>query len=310
MPSNETPVLSIIIINYNGGDRMLACLESIVAYPGRRGVEVITYDNASRDGTPDRIAGRFPDVTLLRGTENLGYCRAFNLAAKCARASYLLALDNDTRLLAGALDEMLDFLEQHPEVGAVGSNLYNPDMTLQLASRRFPGALSGIFSRRGLLTRFFPGNPVSRHHLMIDCFDAGEPFEVDWHSAASLMLRREVYDAIDGFDEAYFVYWADADLGARIQAAGYTTFNVPAAKIIHDETLAGRKGRLNARMVIDFHRGAYRFYRKHRIPGRANPIALIAWLGLAARATMLIAFDHVRWNLRKFVLRETEPGRR
>ena len=204
-------------------------------------------------------------------------------------------------MLGGAIDQMLDFLEQHPQVGAVGSNLYNPDMTIQHAARRFPSALSGIFSRRGVFRRLFPGNHVSQRDLMIDCYESGEPFEVDWHSAASLMLRRSALDKAGGWDENFFVYWADADLCAQIRSAGYTVFNLPSAKVIHDETLAGRKGHLNPRMVIDFHRGAYRFYRKHQIRGRANPMAAIAWLGLAMRATMIIAFDRAKWQFRRFM---------
>lgn len=301
MCSKDVPALSVIIVNYNGGERFLTCLESLFEHSGRQPIEVIVYDNASHDGTPARVAEKFPGVTLLRGTQNLGYCRAFNAAARNARAPYLLALDNDTRMLAGAVDQMRDFLDQHPEVGAVGSNLYNPDMTVQHAARRFPSALSGLFSRRGVFTRLFPRNHVSQHDLMIDCYGSGEPFEVDWHSAASLMLRRAVLDTVGGWDESYFVYWADADLCAQIRTAGYTIFNLPSAKVIHDETLAGRKGRLNPRMVIDFHRGAYRFYRKHRIRGRANPMAPIAWLGLVMRATMIIVFDRVRWQLRRFM---------
>ena len=310
MSSNQAPQLSVVIVNFNGGARVLACLESLYTFPCRRPFEVIVYDNASRDDTPNLIAARFPDVNLIRGDKNLGYCSAFNAAVRqCARAPMLLALDNDTCVLEGAIDTMFDFLEQRADVGAVGSNLYNPDGSLQHAVRRFPRALSGVFSRRGLLTRLFPNNPVARQDLMIDYRNAEQPFPIDWHSAASLMMRRAAYDQIGGFDEDFFVYWSDADLCARIHAAGYAVYNVPAAKIVHDESLAGRKGRLNARMVVDFHRGAYLFYLKHRLRSRANPLAPLVWLGLAARAMAIIGFDRLRWKWRQFMLDQTAPGR-
>lgn len=310
MSSNEAPELSIVIVNYNGGPRMLACLESIYAYPSRRPFEIIVYDNASGDDTPNLIAARFPNVTLIRGNANLGYCRAFNAAVRnCARAPLLLALDNDTRMLEGALDKMLDFLDGRADVGAAGSNLYNPDGSLQYAVRRFPRALSGVFSRRGILTHLFPNNPIARRDLMNDRRDLEQPFEIDWHSAASFMMRRAVYDQIGGFDETFFVYWADADLCARIHASGYKVYNVPAAKVIHDESLAGRKGRLNARMVIDFHRGAYLFYRKHRLHGRATPLAALVWLCLAARTMLVIGIDRLRWKWRQLRFEKAEPGR-
>ena len=141
----------------------MACVESILAYSGTRSIEVIIYDNASRDGTPESIAEQFPGVHLIRGSETLGLCRGFNIGARVARAPFIMALDNDTRLLAGALDEMLDFLQSHSGVGAVGSNLYNPDMTLQLSARRFPNAMSALSGRRSWLTRLFPDNRIARH---------------------------------------------------------------------------------------------------------------------------------------------------
>ena len=310
MNSNQAPALSVVIINFNGGARVLACLESLSTVPCRRPFEVIVYDNASRDDTPNLIAARFPNVNLIRSHENLGYCSAFNAAVRqCARAPILLALDNDTCVLEGALDTMFDFLELRPDVGAVGSNLYNPDGSLQHGVRRFPRALSGVFSRRGILTRLFPNNPVARQDLMIDYRNAAQPFPIDWHSAASLMIRRAAYEQAGGWDEDFFVYWSDADLCARIHAAGYKIYNVPAAKIVHDESLAGRKGRLNARMVIDFHRGAYLFYLKHRLRSRANPLAPLVWLGLMARALAIIGFDRLRWKWRQLMLGQAEPGR-
>ena len=102
------------------------------------------------------------------------------------------------------------------------------------------------------------------------------------------------YGISGGWNESYFVYWSDADLCARMREAGYKIYNVPKSRIIHDETLAGRKGPRNPRMVVDFHQGAFRFYRSHRLRGRFHPLAPIAWFGLALRAATVIAYDYVR----------------
>ena len=291
---NASPVLSIIIVNYNGGELIQRCLAAIFEHPPRRHFEIIVIDNASGDGSPELIAENFPDVRLIRSDVNGGLCKAFNHGARVTTAPYLLSLDNDTRVLENALDELLEFMENNPDVGGVGSNLYNPDMSLQYASRRFPGALSALFGRRSLLTRLFPNNPVSHHDLMTDCRYDDAPFEVHWHSAASLLLRREALERIGGWNESYFVYWSDADLCARMRAAGYRIYNVPKSRIVHDETLSGRKGPRHPRMVIDFHEGAYRFYRTHRLRWRFHPLAPIAWLGLRLRAAALILYDYVR----------------
>jgi len=289
--------LSIVIVNYNGGRLVEACLASIEEQVSRRTVETIVVDNGSTDGSGDRIAERFPRIELVRSPENLGLCRAFNRGLARARGAAVLALDNDTRLLPGALDAMLDFLDAHPEAGAVGSALLNPDGSLQAASRRFPSAWSGLFGRRSLLTRWFPGNPIARRDLMQDAADETRPFEVDWHSAASLMVRREVVDRVGGFDERFFVYWSDADWCARIRRAGWKVYTVPDARIVHDESLAGRKGRPRPKMVIDFHRGAWLYYSTHRTASPWSPTSLAAAAGLATRASLLIASNWVRSRL-------------
>ncbi|MBS1104800.1 MAG: putative glycosyl transferase [Deltaproteobacteria bacterium] len=292
-----TPGLSIVIVNYNGGRLVEACLASIAEHVSRRPFETIVVDNGSTDGSGDQIANGFPGVQLLRSPNNVGLCRAFNQGLARTSGTAVLALDNDTRLLPGALDAMLDFLDAHPEAGAVGSALLNPDGSLQAASRRFPSAWSGLFGRRSLLTRWFPNNPIARRDLMHHAVDQMRPFEVDWHSAASLMVRREVIDRIGGFDERFFVYWSDADWCARIRRAGWKVYTVPDARIIHDESLAGRKGRPRAKMVIDFHRGAWLYYSTHQTSSPWSPRSLAAAAGLATRAAALIGSNWLRSKL-------------
>ncbi|RIL07160.1 MAG: hypothetical protein DCC71_04085 [Proteobacteria bacterium] len=294
-PSSAEPRLSILIVNYNGGALLDRCLQSLRDAAPACAVETILVDNASTDGSGERAAHDFPEVRVVRNAENVGLSKAFNQALAQARGEFLLSLDNDTRVQPGALQGMMDALAD-PRVGAAGGMLLNPDMTPQKTARNFPSALNAVFGRRSFVTRVWPDNPVSRRYLMEDQLESGtQPYSVGWVSTAALMVRRDVVQRVGGLDEGFFVYWTDADWCARIRAAGYDIRAVPGANVIHDENLKGkRRARRSTRMMVDFHKGAYRYYRKHRASSPWNPMALVALVGLSARAGTLIAWDYVR----------------
>lgn len=288
--------LSIIIVNYNGGDLLDRCLESIRDNPPAVPYEVILIDNASVDGSAERARASFPGLVHIDNTGNLGLSKAFNQGLEVARGDLILCLDNDTRALPGSLQALVDAADANPEVGAVGSKLLNPDMTPQKTARRFPSALNAVFGRRSFITSWWPGNPVSRRYLMEERLESDtDPYEVDWVSTAALLVTRKVIDEVGGLDEAFFVYWTDADWCARIRKGGYAIQCVPASKIIHDENLKGkRRTRRSTKMMIDFHRGAFIYYRRHRASSPYSPMALAALAGLSLRAATLIAWDYLR----------------
>lgn len=287
--------LSIIIVNYNGGELLDRCLQSIRENGLDEHFETILVDNASGDGSGERAATRFPELRMVWNRDNVGLSKAFNQGLAIATGAHILSLDNDTRVLPGALRAMVDALAD-PRVGAVGALLYNPDMTPQKTARRFPSALNAVFGRRSAITRHWPDNPLSRRYLMEDQLESGtEPYGVGWVSTAALMVRRDVTDRVGGLDDGFFVYWTDADWCARIRAAGFDVQAVPASKIIHDENLKGkRRARRSTKMMIDFHKGAYRYYRKHRANSPWSPMAAVALVGLSLRAATLIGWDYVR----------------
>lgn len=288
------PVLSIIIVNFNGGVLLDHCIESIFASRQACEVEVILVDNASTDGSSERVAAGHPTMIFRRCTENLGLAKAFNQGLALARGKYLLSLDSDTRVLPGALEALVSHLDGSPAVGVAGGWLLNPDMTPQKTARRKPSALNALFGRRSLMTRLAPNNPISRRYLMEDMLRQQTPFEVDWVSTAALMARRDAVDRVGGLDEAFFVYWVDADWCARMRAAGWRIDAVPGARVIHDENLKqGRRTRRRTRMILDFHRGAYHYYRKHHVRHSWSPMHLVAIVGLSMRAGVLVAADYL-----------------
>lgn len=290
--------LSIIIVNYNGGLLVDTCLKSIYDNPPDGEFELIFLDNASTDGSGERVKAQFPQMTYIDVGANVGLSKAFNKGLALAKGRYLLSLDNDTRIFPGAMQSLIDFMDANPEVGATGSMLLNPDMTPQRTFRKKPSAINAIFGRRSLITKLWPSNPLSRRYLMDDQTEGTEPFEVDWVSTAALMISRQAFETAGGLDEDFFVYWVDADWCARIRAAGWKVFAVPESRVIHDENLKGkRRARRNVRMLKDFHRGAYLYYRKNHARSPLNPMAWIAFVGLSARAASMIAMDYIRFEI-------------
>lgn len=302
------PDVSVVIVNFNGGTLVHQCVASVANHVGRSTLEVIVVDNGSTDGSADAIASAFPHVRLLRRRDNAGLAKAFNEGVAMMRGQFLLSLDDGTDVLPGAVDALVRFLRANPKVGAAGARLYDPDMTLQPVARRFPHPMNALFGRRSLAARWFPNHPLVQRYLMSAFVNESEPFAVDWNSSAALMVRREVLDAVGAMDGRYFVYWVDADWCYRMRQAGWEVFCVPEARVVHLENLrTGHRKRPRARMVIDFHMGAYRFYRDNVVHGWWKPMGLVAAVGLFTRATALIAANLVSERLGRVWRRTAAP---
>lgn len=287
--------VSIVLVNYNGGDLLARCLASIAEAPPRRAFEVIVVDNASVDDSADRALRDHPAVAVIRNAQNVGLARAFNQGARASRGRHVLALNNDAMVTPGAIDALSDALDARPELGAVGSGIVDADGRPERTARRFPHPLNALFGRRSLLTRWLPGNPISARYLMAECEGRTEPYEVDWVSLASMMVRREAIEQVGLLDEGFFVYWVDADWCHEIRDAGWSIAAVPASRVVHEEGIrAKRRGVWRPRMLLDFHLGAYRYFRKHHLRSRWNPLAPLVFGGLMARAGVLLLADSLR----------------
>lgn len=189
-------VLSVIIATYNARDLLADCLRSIERNPPGERYEVIIVDDASKDDTFDMVRRCFPEVRLLRNEVNRHYAFSNNRAVACSRGKYLLLLNNDTIVLAEAIDRMLAFLREHPHVGAVGCKLLNEDRSVQHSVKSLPNVGSAFFGARSIITRLFPGNPISRQHLLHLGRDMTTPFPAGYVSSAAVMLPRHVMDKV------------------------------------------------------------------------------------------------------------------
>lgn len=265
MNSNPTDV-AVILVGRDSALFLEQALRSLLAADWKSYTyEVIYVDNGSKDGTAAMLQSKFPDVKTVLNSCNLGFCKAANQGSRIANSRYFFFLNDDTVVLDGAIRQLAEFLDQTDEVSVVGSRLLYPDKSEQWSGRRFPTPLNGLLGRRSALTRLFPNAKAVRRYLFKDQLAGELPFEVDWVSAAAMMFRSEVFRMVGGFAEDYY-YFHECVICDRMQKAGCKTFLHPGSKIIHYEGFGSgsRPLRVQKWHIVDFHRGAFRFYCEQR----------------------------------------------
>jgi N-acetylglucosaminyl-diphospho-decaprenol L-rhamnosyltransferase len=266
-------------VNFNSGPHLGTCLQSIAEHAPC--AEVIVVDNASRDGSEDAAARVGPPVTLIRNPVNAGFARAVNQAFTAARGDFVLILNPDCVLFAGALAVLVRELESHCECAIAGPAILDEDGSLQGSVRGDPTMLTGLFGRTTLLTRLFPNSNLARRNVRTTIANPASR-EADWVSGACMLARRTAVDAVGGFDERYFLYWEDADLCRRLRARGYTIRYVPAGRVMH---IGGRSSQsARGAAIRAFHRSAFTYYATHVARGRFT--RAVAWLLLTGRCRL------------------------
>ena len=223
--------LSIIIVNWNSVSYLRKCIESVFANTRGIDFEVIVVDNASYDGCGEMLATNFPAVKFIQSAHNLGFAGANNLGFSHSSGDNLLFLNPDTEILGSALDVMLAALAAIPNAGAVGCKLLNPDLTVQTSCiQRFPTVLNQLLDTDYLIRRF---PQVSMFGVRPLYFYRGTPEPVEVISGACIMTKRHVFDAVHKFNTEYFMYAEDLDLCFKIRKAGFRSYYVGEASVIH-----------------------------------------------------------------------------
>lgn len=286
-PKQSPPTVSIIVPSYNAREVLSGCLESIEASQPTASIEVIVIDDASTDGTHAMVRTRFPATVLLRNETNLGYAASCNRAMRLARGEFIYMLNNDTRMLRGAIDEMTKFLTEHPDAGAVGSRVLNEDGSIQWTVKALPSFSSAIFGARSILTRLFPTNRFSRRHLLHIGRDPRTPFSAGLVSGSSSMFPRNVVELVGELDERFF-YHVDADYCKRVWDAGWKVYYLPSAAVVHLNHQGGSMSdwKQRFRSIWRFHWGSYLYYRKHILRSRWSLMQPLVITGLTARALL------------------------
>lgn len=250
-------MISVVIVSYNAREELDACLSSVYERSPPPELEVIVIDNASTDGSAAMVRERFPRVTVLESSDNLGFARASNVAWRRARNPLVLFLNSDTSVPKGALERMADKMERDPEIGALGPLLKNPNGTIQMSFGNMM-SLSAELRQKILDAGYRDGRGPLRGY--VEARHAKER-DVDWVSGACLLTRRELLEKINGFDEEFFLYSEDVDLCARLRAEGYRIVFTPDVEVIHHRGSSASKDRDNA--FVESQRSRLHFYRKH-----------------------------------------------
>jgi hypothetical protein len=224
-----TAALDVVIVNWNAGEQLRACLASLAASEGAEHLRVVVVDNASGDGSADGLDLPGLALTLLRNRDNLGFARACNQGAVLGSADTILFLNPDTEVSRDGIAIARARLDAAPGTGIVGARLVDEAGRTHRTCARHPTGLS-LIAHTLFLDRLLPGRV--RPHFLLD-WDHAETRAVDAVMGAFLMIRRPLFARLGGFDERFFVYWEDADLCARASAAGFAVCHVAEAEIRH-----------------------------------------------------------------------------
>ncbi|RLC12254.1 MAG: glycosyltransferase family 2 protein [Deltaproteobacteria bacterium] len=229
----NSPLISIIIVNWNAGQQLSGCLESIANanLDGFNLERVVVVDNASTDGSLKGIVDLSLPLTIINNTENCGFAAACNQGAKDSQSDYLLFLNPDTRLFKDSLIKPLAFMEQpeNQKIGITGIQLVDEDGQISRTCARFPTPAM-FFSKMLGLNILFPRQFPS--HFMSE-WDHGETRDVEQVMGAFFLIRRHLFEALNGFDEQFFVYFEEVDLSYRANNAGWKTVYLADARAYH-----------------------------------------------------------------------------
>jgi GT2 family glycosyltransferase len=223
-----TGSVDIIIVNWNAGNQIKVCIDSIISNRNSLINKIIVVDNASTDKS-DVDIDTIENVTLIRSDKNLGFGKACNLAAKLVNSEYILFLNPDAALFADTLSKSLNFMQDptNANVGICGVQLLDEAGNISRSCARYPSALHWIIHALAL-DKIFPHQSL----LMVD-WDHSKTIEVNHVMGAYLLVRRTVFNLLDGFDERFFVYYEDLDFSYRAHLAGWKSLYLSDVQAFH-----------------------------------------------------------------------------
>jgi GT2 family glycosyltransferase len=260
------PTLSYCVVNTNGRDYLLACLEAIErTHPAGIEREVLVLDNASDDGSAEAVREQGGEVRLIALERRTGKAENDSTLMREAAGKYCLLLNEDSELRPGAAEALVAALDADPQAAAAGAQLLDADGNPVPCAWRFPGvgtALAGAMFLHRWLTVQSRGATTRR---------------VDWAQSSALLVRREAAAEVGYLDPAFFVYYDECDFCKRLSDGGWRTLFVPSAEAVHHDQLSTDLAAGLPR-IVEFHRNRDLYMRKHHGPGAARTVRwLTAW---------------------------------
>jgi N-acetylglucosaminyl-diphospho-decaprenol L-rhamnosyltransferase len=274
------PDVTVSVVNHNGRATLLPLLESVAREAEGLAVETVVLDNASEDGAAAEVRARFPGVRVVEQPFRAGFGANHNRVMRETAGRYVFVCSHDAELAPGSLRRLVAFLDARPRAAVAAPRLRYPDGREQASAWRFPTPAA---SAVGLLT-------LDRVGIVQSGGD--EPRRVDWAMGAALLLRRAALDEVGLFDEGFFMFSEETDLCRRLADAGWETWLVPDAVVVHAES-ALRAG-VPAERIAEEWRSRRRYWAKHHSPAGARAAARLAAARYAARAGIAGAVRRVR----------------
>jgi len=295
--------LAIVIVNYNVCNLLRDCLKSVYASTGAAqggslGFETCVVDNASPDGSAGMVAREFPQVHLIRNTQNTGYAAANNLGLryfgfsdqqsaiqnpKSKISRYALLLNPDTIVPPDAFVQMIELMDEHPDFGVSGPKLVRLDGSLDLACRRGFPSVEVSFWRLTKLSKIFPhSRRFGRYNMTY--LDPDQAAEIDSVVGAFMLVRREAIEQAGLLDEIFWMYGEDLDWAYRIKQCGWKVYYYPQVVVTHVKRASSSQDNAGAaKAKYEFDRAMWLFYRKHYQATTPAPIDWLVKLGLGLK---------------------------
>lgn len=273
--------LGLVVVTYRSSDVLAGFLDSLTQS------SLVPEDIVVVDNSPTKVSlpkkGSLQAVSVIHRPDNPGYGTAANLgvAALSDSCDWVVVCNPDILVDKDTLQLLLDEAESHDSAGSLGPAIRNDDGSLYPSARALPSL--GIGIGHGLLGVVWPGNPWTRAYR--GDYESSSTRETGWLSGSFLLLRREAWEAVGGFDEKYFMFFEDVDLGWRLQQHGYRNLYVPSATAIHEGGHSTKSS--YTLMLTAHHESAVRFIAK-RYPGPLfAPVRAIIGVGLTLREKIL-----------------------
>ncbi|ORC03237.1 dTDP-Rha--alpha-D-GlcNAc-pyrophosphate polyprenol alpha-3-L-rhamnosyltransferase [Mycobacterium persicum] len=283
-----TDVLPVVAVTYSPGPHLERFLASL-SLATERPVGVLLADNGSTDGTPQAAVERYPNVRLLPTGANLGYGTAVNFTVSQLDRlgedwlpDWVIVANPDVQWGPGSIDALLGAAERWPNAGALGPLIRDPDGSVYPSARHLPSLIRG--GMHALLGPVWPGNRWTKAYRQ----EYLEPSEraVGWLSGSCLLLRRSAFTQVGGFDERYFMYMEDVDLGDRLGKAGWLSVYVPSAEVLHHK--GHSTGRDPATHLAAHHQSTYIFLADRHGGWWRAPLRWTLRGSLAVRSRLMV----------------------
>jgi GT2 family glycosyltransferase len=245
-------IVSIIIVNYNGLRFTRQCLESLFRYHSTDAVEVIVVDNNSKDGSQTELSEIFPSIKMIKLSENKGFGAANNAGAKRAKGDFLFFVNNDTIFLEETANKLKKILLAKKDWGIISPKLLNEDRTFQLSFGKFPSILNEFRTRK----MTYEYSLQSKEDILSE-----KPVEKDWVTGAALMIKKDLFNSINGFDDQFFMYFEDIDLCRTVKKKGFHSLYIPTIRMVH---FGGKSYvKKNNTILYEYRRSQLRYYDKY-----------------------------------------------